>query len=118
MTKKLIIFLISLINLNEKSCERIDLWAFFILLLNFRNLRNVEESVCTGILEFNSRSCERMVEELSDSSPDEPPLPRPVIDGELLLFINFAVICCSSMKLNGLLLGSVVVMLLFFFFFW
>ena len=60
-------------------------WRFFILIFGICP-RNVEESVCTGILEFNSRFCERMAEELSDSSPDEPQLPRPVVNGELSLF--------------------------------
>ena len=40
-----------------------------------------------------------MAEELSDSSPDEPQLPRLVINGELLYKF-----CRSSMKLNGLII--------------
>ena len=34
-----------------------------------------------------------MAEEISDGSPDDPPLPRQVINGELLLQISSAVLC-------------------------
>ena len=87
--------------------------AFFILIFGICP-RNVEESVCTGILEFNSRFCERMAEELSDSSPDEPQLPRPVVNGELSLF-------CRDMllkhEIERFIVGKCCGYAAFFFFF-